>query len=741
MTVQDQRDENSTHADEPIRPVMVCAEEQNSVVATAVSGTVVQAHTITGGFHHHHRPGPLARPVPQQLPPAPHGFVGRADHLTNLDRRTPTTPHAHSSFGMPVISAISGTGGIGKTWLALTWAHHNLYRFPDGQLFVDLHGCSPTESPTHPFDVLGEFLDALGVDHDRQPADLDRRAGLYRSLVADKRMLIVLDNASNADQVVALLPGGHQCTVLVASRDRLHGLIARYGARPVQLDVLTDTEAHALLATAVASERAADEAAVAELIELCGGFPLALGLIAARVAATPRLPLSDTAAELRDLGLDALDSEVPTASLPAVLSWSLRRLTRQQHQVFALLGVAPGSDIGLPAATHLTGLPERETHALLRALVEASLIDRTPGGRYGMHDLVRDYATSVAENLPAETTETALRRVIDFYTHTAHTADLFLDPHRDHPRIEPPAAGVHVHLWSDTATAMVWFETEHACLLAAQHAAAARRWYLTVWHLAWCLDTFHYRLGLRHDRLTVWQAAVEATTHISDVIICIRAYRFLGRAHSALGHHEDAVIHLNQALDLAENHHVPKQQGLTHRTLAYAWANRGNLEKAGEHDHNALDIFRNLDEPVLEAEALNSLACQTSDLGEYETARGYCQAALTLWHQNNDPYGEAITLNILGELDHHDGLHAHAITRYGQALDLLRALKYTYAIAEVLSNLGHSLAALGDTAQASAVWRDALQLYEEQGRDDEAARIQQQLVSKVVLEHKSGRGH
>ncbi|MGW4065002.1 ATP-binding protein [Amycolatopsis sp. NPDC004747] len=722
MSVRQQSEQSGDNA----QPAAVT----NSVVAPAVSGTVLQVHTINGGLHHH--PVAAARPVPRQLPPAPAGFVGRAGQLAELDHRGPaspagTSPPAHPTGRTPMISAISGAGGIGKSWLALTWAHRSLDRFPDGQLFADLRGYSPTESPARPFDVLGEFLDALGVDHDRRPADLNRRAGLYRSLVADKRMLVVLDNAAEADQVVPLLPGGQHCRVLVAGRDRLHGLVARHGARPVHLDVFTGAEARTVLAAALAPGRAADEQAIAELVGLCGGFPLALGLVAARVAATPRLPLRETAAELRDLGLAALDSAEPTASLPAVLSWSLRRLDDRQRRVFALLGVMPGPDIGLLAATHLTGLPKREAQLLLRALADASLVDRVPGGRYGMHDLVRGYATSVADEMPAETTEAALRRVLAFYTYTAHTADIFLDAHRDHPRIEPPDDGADVPQWPDTATAMAWFETEHACLLAAQRAAGVRRCHDTVWQLAWCLDTFHYRLGLRHDRLAVWQAAAEATAHLADVTVRIRAHRFLGRAHSALEHHRDAISCLDHALGLAETHHARKQQGLTHRTLAYAWANRGDDERAGEHDRKALAIFRELGEPLFEAEALNSLACQTAGLGETGTARSHCQAALALWRQNDDPYGEAISLTLLANLDHRDGLHADAVTRYRQALDLFHDLRYVYAIADVLDNLGRAHRALGQVAAAGEVWREALRLYREQGRADSEAGVQRQL--------------
>jgi tetratricopeptide (TPR) repeat protein len=731
MVVQNQRGEGAGDA----------SEVRNAVVASTVSG-VVQAGAISGGVHLHQNAAPPARPVPRQLPAAPRGFVGRVDHLADLGRRAPTIPDGVPEeaewweTAMVVISTIGGTGGIGKTWLALAWAHRNLRRFPDGQLFVDLHGFSPTARPAHPVDVLGGFLDALGVDRDRQPKDPDRRAELYRSLVADKRMLIVLDNAATTDQITPLLPGGQHCTVLITSRNHLPGLIVRYGAHPVHLDVLTDGEAHALLATALGPDRvAADAPAIVELIRLCGGFPLALGLIAARAAAEPLLPLRDIVAELRTLGLDALDSDDPTASLPTVLSWSLRHLTDQQRQVFALLGIAPGPDTGLPAAAALTGLPERETHAVLRTLVDASLMDRTPGGRYGMHDLVRAYATTIADDLPADVREPALRRVLDFYTHTAHTADRLLEPHRYQARLDPPAPGVHPHPLSDARGALAWFDTEHACLLAAQHTAATLAWHPIVWHLAWGLHTFHRWRGHRHDQLTSWQAAADAATHLPDPTTRILAQRQLGYAHTKLGRHEDAIGHLHQALTLAEQHHDRTQQAHTHQALGWVWERQGDDRQALEHARRALELYRGLDRPMREARALNGVGWCAARVGDYDIAREHCQAALTLHRHDHNPDGESDTLDNLGYIDHHSGQYQQAIDHYHQAHTLLRDLGNTYGATETLEALGHPYAALGQYEQAHTVWREALQQYREQGRHDDATRVQRQLDNLDTHNH------
>jgi DNA-binding SARP family transcriptional activator/tetratricopeptide (TPR) repeat protein len=675
-------------------------------------------------------PGPgvtVATVPPRQLPAAPAPFVGRQDELDRLDA---VLASGGPTDEVALISAISGAGGIGKTWLALRWAHRNLDRFPDGQLFVDLHGFSPAgQQPARPVDVLGGFLEALGVGRDQQPADVERRAGLYRTLVADRRLLVVLDNAATTEQVTALLPGGRRCTVLVTGRTLLRGLLARHGARPVPLDVLTDAEARTLLAAALGPGRTTTAAPVlAELAELCGGLPLALALIAARAAADPRLPLGDVVAELRDLGLEVLDSEDPTdptASLPTVLSWSLRHLTEQQRTAFALLSIAPGPDIGLSAAACLTGLAEREAQATVRALADASLLDRTPGRRYRMHDLVRAYATTVAADLPAEVREGALRRVLDFYALTVHTADRLLNPHRDPVPLDLPDAPAHP--LPDAAAALAWCDAEHACLLAAQHTAAGHHWHATVWLLAWGLHTFHYRRGHRHDHLAVWQAAADAAEHLPGPDLVIVTHQALGLTHGHLDHHEDALRHLHHALTFAEGHDAAGHQAHTHRLLARAWTQQGDDRKALEHARCALDLYRGLDQPVGEADALNSVGWRAARLGDYETARDHCQAALALHRRLHDPTGEAATEDSLGYIEHHSGHHERAIAHFQRAITMLRDLGNTYETPGVLESSGHPHLALGDVDQARTIWREALRLFREQGRHDDVRRVQRRL--------------
>jgi len=648
-------------------------------------------------------PGSSAAVVPRQLPAAQGRFVGRVPELAELDRALAT----------PGAAAISGTGGIGKTWLALAWAHRHAHRFPDGQLFADLRGFGPDE-PEQPADVLAAFLAALGIDRDRQPQDVEARAALYRTHTTGKRLLILLDNAATAGQVVPLLPGGDSGTVLVTSRNRLSALLTRHGAHPVHLGVLTDAEARTLLRTALGDGHAA-----AELAALCGGFPLALGLIAARGHTHPDL-LRDVAAELRDLGVEALRSDDPDASLPAVLSWSLRHLTDGQRRVFGLLGLAPGPDIDLPAATVLTGLSTPDTRAVLHALADASLVTLVPGRRWSMHELIRAYAATTVHDDPQ--VPAALDRLTDFYLDTACAADRLLDPHRD--PVQPARSGAPP---ADGPAALAWLDAHHPHLLAAQRTAAARGRHRTAWRFAWALTTFHWWRGHHRDDLAAWQVVARGADDLPDVAERIVARRSLGQAHAELGQHDQAVALLHQALALAGHHRDATQQALTHHALTRAWELGGDDRLALEHARRALELFRALGQPTREADALNTVGWFLAGLGEHDTARDHCRAALTLHRRHHNLDGEAATLDSLGWIEHRTGHHEQAVRHYQDALALRRTLGNTTWAADTLDHLGHPHAALGRHPEARAAWQEALELYREQGRTADAARVQHHL--------------
>ncbi|MDQ3405706.1 MAG: NB-ARC domain-containing protein, partial [Actinomycetota bacterium] len=527
MTVQNQRDDigevgvqpdgQSPGADVGVR---------NTVVAASVSGIVVQAQMLTtGDTHHHHRLAP-GRPVPRQLPAVPSTFVGRVHERAEF-----TAALEHS-----VIVALAGPGGIGKTWLALHWAHQHAERFPDGHLFVNLHGFSPTGEPMTSAEAVRGFLDALGVDPHRIPADSHAQAALYRSLVAGKRMLIVLDNAATVEQIIPLLPGDAGCVVAVTSRRRLDSLVTAHGAHPLHLGVLTAIEARDLLTTRLGVDRVGSEpGAVDDLLAVCGGFPLALAIVAGRARTHPRLPLATLASELRDEAtrLDVLDSDDSAASLPTVLSWSLRALTAEQREAFALLGIAAGSDIGRDATASLLGVSSARVRTILRSLEQVSLLDQDTPGRWRMHDLIRRYAVERAtqDHTGAER-EAAIHRVVDFYLHTAEAGARLLQTPVYEPMVpfEQPSDGCVPRPPGDARAALAWFEAEYRNLGAVEQAAAESAWDTRVWQMAWAMQVFRILRGHIGDNVTAWRAALTAAYRLPGPTIVAWTRGILGVA-------------------------------------------------------------------------------------------------------------------------------------------------------------------------------------------------------------------
>ena len=352
--------------------------------------------------------------APRQLPGATRCFMGREGELHTLSGLLESG--AEGSGGV-VIAALTGMAGIGKTALAVHWGRLVAGHFPDGQLFVDLRGASPSGMPVAPTEVLHGFLTALGVTAARVPVDAAGRAALFRSLLVGRRMLIVLDNARDAEQVRPLLPGSRGCLALVTSRNRLTGLAAAEHARLVVLGALPEEEARRMLAKGLGADRAAAEfTAVGELIALCARLPLALAGVAARAAARPHLPLAALAGEMRDTRrrLDVLETGETATSVRSVMSWSCARLSESARRLFRLLGTHAGPDIAVPAAASLAGLTRSQAYLALAELCDEHLLSEHRPGRYTCHDLLRAYAAEeLAVQAVSEATETA---------HTAHTA-------------------------------------------------------------------------------------------------------------------------------------------------------------------------------------------------------------------------------------------------------------------------------------------------------------------------------
>ena len=652
--------------------------------------------------------------VPRQLPAAPTVFTGRDVELAAIETA--------------MITAIAGPGGIGKTWLALRWAHQHIDRFPDGQLFVDLRGFSPDSEPVDPLTVVRGFLGALGVDAGRVDG-LDEHTALYRSHVAGKRMLIVLDNAATAEQVVPLLPGTATCAVLVTSRRILTSLLHRHSVNHLSLSVFGEDEIQEALAQRLGDKRlAAEPEAVGELVELCGRYPLALAVVAGRVHARPDIPLAEFAAELRESGLDGFDDNDVAASLPAVVSWSVRALTVEQREVFGLLGIAPGTDIGPHAAASLTALPLPRARKVLRELEEASLLVRRPGGRHAMHDIIRSCAVVTARyHIAEERREAALRRVLDFYVQTSHAADRLLAPHRPLVRLAPPVPGCYPRPLADYAGALAWFDTEHANLLAAQDTAVTWGWHDATWQLAWNAAIFHLRRGFPREDLAMWQAAERAAVHLPDLVARGRILRRLGMAYGDAGRYPEAEKYLYHALAQAEQQNILTEQGYAHYELSWVWMGHGDNRVALDHANQALGVFFTLGLRVWMAAAHAQVGSCLAYLGDYETGRHHCLEALRLDDQST-PDIVVDSQFSLGYIAHHTGRYREAVQRYQQTLPLMRSLGQTEKLANTLDHLGHSLVALNQPDEARTAWRDALALYRQLGHaTDKADRVRGQL--------------
>jgi tetratricopeptide (TPR) repeat protein len=660
-----------------------------------------------------------ARAVPRQLPAAVAHFAGRSGELAVL---TGLLRGRADVGGTVAISALGGTAGVGKTALAVYWAHQVADRFPDGQLYVSLRGFDPAGTVLDPAEAVRRFLDALGVPVERIPADADAQAALYRSELAGRRMLVVLDNARDTAQVRPLLPGAPTCLVLVTSRNQLSGLVAADAAHPITLDLFTPGEAHQLLARRLGPDRlAAEPEAVEEIITCCARLPLALAIVAARAATQSHLPLHTLASELRGAGarLDTLTTDDPATEVRAVFSWSYHALTAEAARLFRLLGLQPGPDISVAAAASLAALSLSRARALLVDLAEAHLIVEPAPGRYTLHDLLRAYATEQANATDTDhERHAATYRMLDHYLHTAHTAARLLGPHRDPLTLTPPQPGSTPEHPADHQQALAWFAAEHPVLLAAVNHAAATGFDTHTWQLAWTLTDFLNRRGHWHDWAATQQAAVTAAGQLADPAVQAGAYRLLALSYIRLGRLDDAHTQLRHAIDLCRQAGDLAGQAHTHLNLGEVRERQGRHREALDHARQALELYRATGHQRGQAMALSDLGWSHALLGEHQQALTCCQEALTLHQELDDRHGQAATWDSLGYAHHHLGQHTQAIACYQQALDLFRDLGNRYHEAATLTHLGDTHHAIGDPAAARDAWQQALAILDQLDHPD-----------------------
>ncbi len=678
--------------------------------------------------------------VPRQLPLAIRDFTGRADHVAALDDLIPADDEAPTV----VITAIDGTAGIGKTTLAVHWAHRVQHRFPDGTLHVNLRGYGPG-APATPSQVLDGFLRALDVPAEKMPVGMDEQAALYRSLLDGRRMLIVLDNANSADQVRPLLPGAAGCMVIVTSRDSLTGLVVTEAAHRLSLDLLTPPEALNLVTGIIGAEQAAAEPeAVAELLRLCARLPLALRIAASKVAAQRHTTVADVVAELADehrrLDVLSLGSD-ERAAIRAVFDWSYQRLTADQAQLFRRLGLHPGPDLSLCAAAVVGEVDVAVARKLLDSLTEAHLIEPGPRERYRFHDLLRAYAADQAHRYDSQAdSDRVIRTLLAWYARNACTGDELMFP--SHPRIPmqlPHSAATDTGQLRGFADALAWLEDERTNLLAALREATQQELHRHAVHLAdgmRFLDT----LGSWDDILATDSLGLMAAEHCGDGSAERYFLRRRGEIFIDLRRWDEAWADLERALAIARTAADGFDEGVVLNDLGLLCYERGDFEEARAYLLEGLPLVRNRSPLRYEAVNEGNLSRVYVGLGQYRQALEHGERGLVLRRQIGDISGESAALHHLARAWQGLGEHRKVIDLCRAALTLGRATqgKYTIVIgrgsrvlattlADTLDTFAISLHHTGNSDEAIACWREAVALLEEFSYEQRAAEVRQRL--------------
>lgn len=679
----------------------------------------------------HTAAGPVARldpahPVPAQLPSDVRGFAGRGAELARLDALR-TAAEAHP--GAVPVAVISGLAGVGKTALAVHWAHRVVEHFPDGQLYANLEGYSHSGVVRSAEQVVRGFLAALGVSPRELPFDPQEQTALYRSLLAGRRMLVLLDNARDATQVRPLLPGSAHCLVLVTSRDRLTGLVATEGAEPLVVGLLTAADAEALLHARIGVRAEMERAAVGELVGLCDRLPLALVVVAARAVVRPQLSLAELGAQLRtDGGLDGLDAGDHASSVRTALSWSYRLLTGPTARLFRLVGGSTDVPLSTAAVASLAGVERREVRRAFTELADAHLVLERGPDRYGMHDLLRAFAAELSgEQDPVGDRAVARGRLFDHYLHSAHTAAVLLHPHWDPIALPPAVVGVRPEKVSDHDEATAWFAREREVLIALVERCAASGFDRHAWQLAWSLTIFLDRQGGWHDQLAVQRTALVAARRSGDSAGQAHAHRSLARAQARLGQLDEAPGQLQRALELFRALDDPANQGHTCLDLAEMADRQGRRAEVVQHAEAALTLYRTAGHRYGQAMALNAIGWYRAQLSEHDAAIEACRQGLTLLREYDDRHGEAATWDTLGYAQHRAGRPAEAVGSYRHAVQLYREFRDRYYEADTLGHLAEAQAEAGDPAGAARSWRTALSILDDLGHPD-AERIRRRLT-------------
>jgi tetratricopeptide (TPR) repeat protein/transcriptional regulator with XRE-family HTH domain len=688
---------------------------------------------------------------PRQLPRETSWFTGRTAELERLLELVPDPGRA----GAVVISAIDGMAGIGKTALAVYAAHRMVDRFPDGQLFIDLHGYTQGLAPTEPAEALDQLLRDLGVPGTQIPTGLEARAALYRTRLADQQMLIVLDNAATDTQVAPLLPGTAGCLVLVTSRRRLAGLDH---TNTVSLDTLPLPDAVALFTQTAGGDRLAGQPAelVAELVELCGRLPLAIRIAAARLRSHPAWPLCDLVRRLRDRQYRLGELAAGQRSVTAALDLSYQHLSRDQQRAYRLLGLHPGPGFDAHATAALLDSTLAHAGRVLDQLLEAHLLLEPTPGRYRFHDLTRAHAAHTAtRDLTAPGSDAALGRLLDYYRHTAAAATDAAYPYeREHrPQVPPPHTPSPELI--DPAAALAWLDTELPNLLAAAPYATEHSRPAHLLHLSMILQRHLRTRGRYHDAETLHQQALTTAGAAGDQAGQLNALNGLGQIDLMQGRYAQAADHLEQALQIAHatgnspgemealsglgdihlrqgrygqavdhfdqvlriarvtGHRPGELNALT--GLGQIDLMQGRHAQAADHIKDALRIARVTGNRPGELETLNGLGQIHRRQGRYGQAADHFEQALRIARVTGNRPGELIALTGLGRIHRVQGRYAQAADHYGQALRIARVTGHLSGELNALTGLGRIHWMQGRYGQAADHYQQLLDLAQESG--------------------------
>ncbi|OLF15366.1 ATP-binding protein [Actinophytocola xanthii] len=710
------RDEKPSGADAP-EPV------DNQVDAAGDIGDFVQARDVRGGIHFHSRQEPSFTVVPQQLPAPDRGFVNRQTELARLGKIVEV------GDGGPLVVVITGTAGVGKTSLALRWAHNLRDQYPHGQLYMNLRGYDPS-LPVVPDNALGRFLRDLGVPPGAVPHALEDRSALFRSVLADRQMLIVLDNAATVAQVRPLLPGSRECLVIVTSRSRLSGLVIREGAARVELGLLSEEDAVALLRTVTQGYRGHDDhSEILELVRLCARLPLALRIAAERAAGRPRMQLSELVADLRHQSGNlwaALtpDGDEDAEAVRTVFAWSYRALPPHAAETFGLLGLHPGEDFSLPAAAALAGLATGAARRNLDALVGAQLIEHTGPGRYQFHDLLRAYAVDQLAHWDRAEISAAVDRVLSWYLHTADAAQRLIAPFDSYTVVGEPAPGVVPLTFESYADALTWYRTESRNIVAAVHGARENRRNSTAWTFAAVLRAIYMHQNHFDDWIAVGRIGLDAAVELDDDTAQSETLDTLAKAFFQARMFDEATVHHSRLLALRQRRGDRFGEAKSINALGLLALRRRQLDVARENFTAGSDMFASLGDRRMWALLRANLAETLTDYGSPVPAIDMARRALATLRDLGDGSGVGNGLFILAKALRTAGRLADAETAIAEALDIAEEHDNDVWRGHWLTELANIQLAGGRAPEALANFHDAAVLHRRLGdRSREATAI------------------